>query len=86
MLALHRRVVADDDVALVQIFPAVDFQTVFHRHAHRVGDEHRHAAGGLRKQFARGADESDGIVLVLVDIRAERRARHVGVDLVADRK
>ena len=31
------------------------------------------------------ADESDGVVFVLVNIRAERRARHVGVDLIADR-
>ena len=32
-----------------------------------------------------GADEADGVVFVFVDIGAKRRARHVGVDLIADR-
>ena len=31
------------------------------------------------------ADETHGVIFVFVNIRAERRARHVGVDLIADR-
>jgi hypothetical protein len=31
------------------------------------------------------ADEADRVILIFVNVRAERRARHVGVDLIADR-
>ena len=48
MLPLNRRVIADDYVAFVEIFPAVGLQTVAHRHADRIGNEDRHAAGALR--------------------------------------
>src|SRR5262245_29434293 len=85
MLTLHRGVIADDDIALVQVLSAIYRHAVFHRRADGIGNEHRHAAGGLREQFANGADKADRVVFVLVNIRAERRARHVGVDLIADR-
>ncbi len=85
VLPLHRGVVADDDIPVVDIFPAVDFQAVTHSHSDRVGDKHRHAAGRLGQEFAGGADEANGVVFVFVNIGAESRARHVGVDLIADR-
>ena len=84
MLALDRRVIAEHNITFVEIFSAIDFQSVPHRHAHGIGDEDRHAAGALRQQFAVGADEAHGVVLVFVDVRAERRARHIGIDLIAD--
>ena len=85
VLALHRGVIAEHDVAVMQPLLAVDLQSVAHRHADGVGDERRHAAGALRDQLAVGADEADGEVVVLVDVGRERRALDVGVDLVGDR-
>ncbi len=85
VLALHRGVVAEHDVAVMQPLLAVDLQSVAHRHADRVGDERRHAASALRDQLALGADQPDGEIVVLVDIGRERRALDVGVDLVGDR-
>ena len=85
VLALHRRVVAEHHVAGVKPLAPVDLQSVAHRHADRVGDERRHAAGALRDQLSVGVGEPDREVVVLVDIGAERGALDVGVDLVGDR-
>ena len=85
MLALNRRVIAYDHVTVVQTVASVDGQPIAHGHADRVGDEHRHAAGALRDQLAIRADESDGKVFVFVDVRAERRARNIRVNLISDR-
>src|SRR5581483_2372226 len=49
------------------------------------GDEYRHAAGRLRQQLALRADEAHRVIFVFVNVGAKRRARHVGVDLIADR-
>ena len=56
MLALNRRVIAQNDVAMVQSLASVDGEAVAHRHADRVGDENRHAASALRDQLAIRAD------------------------------
>ena len=85
MLALNRRVIAQDHVAAMQSLAAIDGKAVAHGHADRVGDEHRHAAGALRDQLAIRADESDSEVFILVDVGTESRARDVGVDLIGDR-
>ena len=53
MLALHGGVIAEHDVAVVQTRAAVDLQAVAHRHADRIGNEGRHAAGALREQLRR---------------------------------
>ena len=62
----------------------VELQPVLHGGAHHVGDEHRHARGALADQVAVRVDDADRIVLVLVDVWAERRARDVDVDFVGD--
>ena len=85
MLALHGGVVAEHDVAVMQALAAVDRKPVAHRHADRVGDEGRHAAGALRDQLAVGVGQPDGEVVVLVDVGGKRRALDVGVDLIGDR-
>ena len=70
---------------MVQTIFAVHRESVAHRHADRVGDKHRNAAGALRDQLAIGPGEAHGKVFVLVNIRAKRRACDVGVDLIGDR-
>ena len=84
MLADGAGIVGDDHVAVVQIVPAVELQPVLHRGAHDVGDEHRHAGRALADEVAVRVDDADRIVLVFVDVGAERRARDVDVDLVGD--
>ena len=63
---------------------AVELQPVLHRGAHDVGDEHRHSGRALADQVAVRVDDADRIVLVFVDVGAERRPRDVDVDLVGD--
>src|SRR5262245_1791534 len=76
--------VANHDVALVEILPAIDFQPVLHRHADRIGNKNWHAAGALGQQFSFGADEAYRVIFVFVDVRTECRARHIGIDLITD--
>ena len=85
MLPLHGGVIAQHKVATVQTIFAVHRETVAHRHADRVGDKHRNTAGALRDQLAVGSGEAHGKIFVFVNIRAKRRARDVGVDLIGDR-
>ena len=85
MLALNRGMIAQHDVAVVQPFAAIDSEPVAHGHADRVGNEDRHAAGALRDQFAVGAHQPDGEVLVFIDVRTESGARDIRIDLVSDR-
>src|SRR5688500_3650681 len=85
MLALNRRVIAQNHVAALQAPATVDGKAVAHGHADRVGDEDGHAAGALRDQLAIGAYESDGEIFVLVDVGTESRARDVRIDLIGDR-
>src|SRR5215813_14685424 len=84
MLALNGSMIAENNVALVKIVAAVDFQSVLYRHADGIGDKDRHAAGALGQQLSLNANKANRVVLVFVDVRAECRARHIGVDLIAD--
>src|SRR5215510_5367044 len=84
MLALDRSMIAEDNIALVEIVTAVDFQPVLYRHADGIGNKDRHAAGALGQQLSLDANKPNRVVLVLVDIWAECRAGHIGVDLIAD--
>src|SRR5262245_6926274 len=84
MLALDRSMIAEDNITLVEIVTAVDFQPVLYRHADGIGNKDRHAAGALGQQLSLNANKANGVVLVFVDVRAECRARHIGVDLIAD--
>src|SRR5215467_10920777 len=84
MLALNGSMIAENNVALVKIVAAVDFQSVLYRHADGIGNKDRHAAVALGQQLSLNANKADGVVLVFVDVRAECRTRHVGVDLIAD--
>ena len=68
VLALHGGVIAEHDVAVMQPLAAVDRKPVAHRHADRVGDERRHAAGALRDQLPVGVGQADREVVVLVDV------------------
>src|SRR6185437_5378732 len=43
------------------------------------------AAGRLRDEMALGVHESDGEVLIFVDIGAKGRARDIRIDLIGDR-
>ena len=74
MLALNCRVIAQDHVAVVQTLAPVDGQSIADRHAHRIGDEHRHAAGALGDQLTVCADQPDGKIFVFVNIGTEGRA------------
>jgi hypothetical protein len=56
VLALNRRVIAHHDIAVMQTLTAVYRKPIAHRHADRVGDKHRHAAGTLSDQFAFSTD------------------------------
>src|SRR5688572_1811505 len=85
MLALNRRVIAQNHVAALQALATVDGKAVAHGHADRVGDEDGHAAGALRDQLAIGAYESDGEIFVLVDVGTESCARDIRIDLIGDR-
>src|SRR5262245_14207599 len=84
MLALNRSMIAEDNIAFVEIVAAVDFQPVLHGHADGIGNKDRHAAGALGQQLSPNANKANRVVLVFVDVRAECRARHIGVDLIAD--
>jgi hypothetical protein len=53
VLAGHRLVVGDDDVARLEAVRAVALHPVGHQHA-QVGDEMRHAADILRNELALG--------------------------------
>ena len=64
---------------------AIDLEPVAHRRADRIGDERRHAAGGLRDRWPSVVDEADGKILIFVDIGAEGGARDIRVDLIGDR-
>src|SRR5262249_45372400 len=85
VLALDRGVIAKHDVAVMKAATAVDCKPVTHRHADGGGYERRHAASALCDQLSGGIGQPDRKVVVLVDVRAERRALDVGVDLVRDR-
>ena len=85
MLALHRRMITDDDIAFEQPFAPVNLEPVAHRGADRIRDEGRHPAGRLRDEMPLDIDKTDGEILIFIDIRAEGRAGDVGVDLVRDR-
>ncbi len=85
MLALNRRMIAQDYVAPAQSLAAIHGKTIADGHADRVGNEHRHAAGTLSDELTVRADQPDGEVFILVDVRTEGRARDVGVDLIGDR-
>ena len=84
VLALDGGVIAEHNITFVEIVPAVDFQAVPHCHADGIGHEDRHAAGALGQQLSLGADKAHRVILVFINVRAERRARHIGVDLIAD--
>src|SRR5215467_425629 len=84
MLALDGSMIAEDNIALVEIVAAVNFQPVLYRHADGIGNKDRHAASALGQQLSLNANKADRVVLVFVDVRAECRTRHVGVDLIAD--
>src|SRR5215813_8054934 len=84
MLALNGSMIAENNVALVKIVAAVDFQSVLYRHADGIGNKDRHTACALGQQLSLNANKADRVVLVFVDVRAECRTRHVGVDLIAD--
>src|SRR5215510_8731569 len=85
MLALNGSMIAENNVALVKIVAAVDFQSVLYRHADGIGNKDRHTACALGQQLSLNANKADRVVLVFVDVRAECRARHVGVYLIAYR-
>src|SRR5262245_6560781 len=84
VLALDGGVIAEDNVALVEIVSAVDFQPVLHRHADGIGNKDWHAASALGQQLSLDTNKAHRVVLVFIDVRAECRARHIGVDLIAD--
>src|SRR5262245_61816690 len=84
MLALDGSMIAEDNITLVEIVAAVDFQSVLYRHADGIGNKDRHAAGALGQQLSLNANKAHSVVLVFIDVRAEGRTRHVGVDLIAD--
>src|SRR5262245_31525290 len=85
MLALDGSMIAEANITLVEIVAAVDFYSVLYRHADGIGNKDRHAAGALGQQLSLNTNKANGVVLVFVDVRAECRARHIGVDLIADR-
>ena len=84
MLSLHRRVIAQQDVAVMQAVEAEYGDAITHCHAHRIGDEGRHAASVLREQLPAGAGDADGKIIIFVDIGTEGGALDVGVNLVGD--
>ncbi len=83
MLARHRLMVGDDDVAGLEAVLAVALQPVDHEHA-EVRDEVRHAADVLRDQFAPGAEQRRAVVAHLVDHHVVGGALQVGRHLVGD--
>src|SRR5215510_11663756 len=84
MLALNGSMIAENNVALVKIVAAVDFQSVLYCHADGIGNKERHTACALGQQLSLNANKADRVVLVFVDVGAECGARHIGVDLIAD--
>ena len=84
MLSLHRSVIAQNDVAAMQAFLAINLQSVANRHADGVRNERRHAACVLRNELPVWTRKANGKIVVLVDIGAERGALDVRVNLVAD--
>ncbi len=85
VLSLNRRVIAQEHVTVLQALAAIDGEAIAHRHADRIGNEDRHAAGALGDQLTIRAYQPNGEIFILVYVRAEGRARDVRVDLIGDR-
>ena len=86
MLALYRRMIADDHIAFMQPHRAINLEPIActpapTASATKIGL----AAIALRDQPAIGIRHADRIVLVFINIRTERRAGHIRVDLIVDR-
>ena len=84
VLADRSGVIGYDDVTLVKLVRAVELQPVLNRRAHHIGNEHRHARGALADQVAVRIHDTHCVVLVFVDVRAERGSCDVYVDFVGD--
>jgi hypothetical protein len=85
VLALNRCVIAQEHVTLLQAFATIHCKAIAHRHANRVGNEDRHAAGALRDELTVRAHQPHGKIFILIYVRAEDCARDVSVDLIGDR-
>src|SRR5688572_24122651 len=85
MLSLNRRMIAQEHVTVLQALATIDGKAIAHRHADRIGNEDRHAAGALGDQLTIRAYQPNGEIFILVYVRAEGRARDVRVNLIGDR-
>ena len=84
MLPLHGRMVAEDEVAVLQPVQPVDVEPIDHRAADAVGDECRDAFLALGDEIAVGADEGDRVIAIFGDVMAECHAGDIGLDLIGD--
>ena len=78
-------IIGQYDVAVMEVAGPIKVEPVLHRSAHDIGDEDRHAGRALANQIAVRIDDADRVILILVNIGAERGPRDVDVDLIGDR-